>query len=285
MVHVTFNEKVECHQYSSSPTQTNSQSSKMNDSRNSVDEVTSGQSDRKYTAEFMKGLKSVALSQVCPDVVKKAMADGKRWTKNGRKSVFYRPQQQQNSSNYLEKSYWIIDFIVDFKTIFNQLAMMRRPEPYFPNNQANYGGLSRDEMQPIEPVGSSRYTSHYRNYQNRNYMQDHSNNFAYGSNLLPDFAQNRFCHRTSETKISNEDGDEPEWYRGGPTSPNDCIELHGFDGPGNHENHDNHNRNDQFGCVDGNTSGGPTSGASSNNGSPPAKSTPAKVSFSVSNGE
>ncbi len=155
--------------------------------------------------------------------------------------------------------------------------MRRSYVPYFGNNQNNYGGCNSEEMNtPIEPVGSSRYTGQNRNFQNRN--PDHADNFPFNSNLMPDFAQ-----RFEQKKNSNEE-DEPEWFRAGPTSPNDCIDLHGFEGP-SQDNHDNHTRNEQLGCVDGNISGGPTSGASSNNGSPPAKSTPAKVTFNISKGK
>lgn len=81
----------------------------------------------------------------------------------------------------------------------------------------------------------------------------------------------------AKTSTEQNEEAEPEWYKEGPTSPNDFIELHGFDGP---------TKSDQFGGVDGNTSGGGNSGASSNNSSPPAKSTPAKVTPSaVKNGK
>lgn len=128
--------------------------------------------------------------------------------------------------------------------------------------------------EPIAPIGSNRYSTQSRNYQGRNSLPDYADNFSSGGNLLPDFALHRH-----DMKKTNDDDAEPEWYRSGPTSPNDCIELHGFEGPGHQENPENHATNDQLGSVDGNISGGPTSGASSNNGSPPAKSTPAKVTF------
>lgn len=130
---------------------------------------------------------------------------------------------------------------------------------------------------PLEPIGSNRFQS--RHYPNRSSFQDYGN--IPNRNLLPEFAQ-RFDGRTSSgMKTSNDEDAEPEWYRGGPTSPNDFVELHGFEGPGDPENQEN----DPLGYVDGNISGGPTSGASSNNGSPPAKSTPAKNNLHGLNGE
>lgn len=286
MVHVTFNEKVECHQYSPMPTQTE---------LGTPDER--GRTVLKYSTDFLKGLKTNPLSQICPDVVKTAIAEGKGWTGNdpfpvmvrqppvplgrsAQKSVFARPQNPPNPSKLASSNKSFDFFFKLLKRNSSNTGPMRRHEPYFPNNQTHFGGQSRNELfVPIEPIGSSRYTSQYtnqyRNYPNRNYVPETTN---FPCNLLPDFAQQRY-QKASEIKDANEDEAEPEWYRGGPTSPNDFIELHGFDGPGHQ---DSHNRNDQLGCVDGNVSGG---AASSNSGSPPAKSTPAKVSFNVSNGE
>lgn len=109
---------------------------------------------------------------------------------------------------------------------------------------------------PLQAIGSRRGQSN-----NRNYGQD-------------------FFNRNLQTKKSNDEDGFPEWYTYGPTSMNDRIELVSFD-----EDLENHTRNDQLGCVDGNISIGPTSGASSNNGSPPAKSTPAKVPHALPNGK
>lgn len=110
-------------------------------------------------------------------------------------------------------------------------------------------------------------------------MQEYSDSHALNRNLYPEFRP------SSDMRKTYEEAAEPQWFTNGPTSPNDCVELHGFEGPFNNENQDIYNKNDQLGCADGNTSGGPTSGASSNNGSPPAKSTPAKVTLTSLNGK
>lgn len=252
--HVTFNENVECHQYS--PTLAGMQPNCRNDMMDS----SSVRTPRlKYTAEFLKGLQNADLSKTCPDAVKKGITDGKEWagglpqpfpmSRSTNRSVFSRPFNQPNY-NRMRRSY----------------------VPYFSNNQNNY---SEEMNAPIEAIGTSRYTTQNRNFQYRQQKSDNMDNFGFNSNLMPDFARN--C---DQKKATNEE-DEPEWFRGGPTSRDDFIDLHGFEGP-HQDNPDNHTRNDQLGCVDGNISGGPTSGASSNNGSPPAKSTPAKVTFNIS---
>lgn len=94
-------------------------------------------------------------------------------------------------------------------------------------------------------------------------MQDYSDNQTLNRNLYPEYRP-----ASSEMKKTYEEADEPQWYTHGPTSPNDCVDLHGFEGPLSKENQDIYYKDDQLGCVDGNTSGGPTSGASSNNGKP-----------------
>lgn len=134
--------------------------------------------------------------------------------------------------------------------------------PFFQNQQFGYGN---DVFQPLQATGSRR-----GQYNNRNYGQDFLNR-----NLQHDFAQTK--------KSNDDDGVIPEWFTYGPTSMNDRIELTAFDT--REEDLENHARTDQLGCVDGNISIGPTSGASSNNGSPPAKSTPAKVPHTLLNGK
>lgn len=146
----------------------------------------------------------------------------------------------------------------------------QRLVPFYQNNSV---GSNRDGMfASLEPAGNYRFSGQSR-YQQRNDYTDHfANRNQQTDNPL------RYDVRQS-SGVTNDEDAEPLWFSAGPTSPNDCIELHGFDGPEHQENREGHPRNDQFGCVDGNISGGPTSGASSNNGSPPAKSTPAKVTF------
>lgn len=153
--------------------------------------------------------------------------------------------------------------------VFFPLGPRRQLYPFYNNNQANFVGANRDEMfAPLEPVGRRRIDTNSRNYHASNY-EDHYQS----RNLMPEFGQ-RFDVRTSTEQNTNDEDAVPEWFNSGPTSRNDVIELHGFEGPGLNNENDKIN---PFGCVDGNTSGGGNSGASSNNGSPPAKSTPAKV--------
>lgn len=122
---------------------------------------------------------------------------------------------------------------------------------------------------PIEPIGSNR--GQPRNFF-RNSTQDYGESIHSNRNLLPEFAHRYAAKPHSDTKNTNEEDADPEWYSHGPSSQNDCIELSGFPGHVSQENR----------C---NISGGPTSGNSSNNGSPPAKSTPAKVTPTTLNGK
>lgn len=78
MVHVTFNEKVECHQYSP----THPEGSQPDDRNRPVEVASSSeqrQSRLKYNMKFLKNLRDTSLSRGCPDVVKQGMEDGKGW--------------------------------------------------------------------------------------------------------------------------------------------------------------------------------------------------------------
>lgn len=121
MVHVTFNEKVECHQYS--PTHPEEiQSNNRNDDVKHPAGVTSSQSRLKYNIRFLKNLQNGPLSQACPDIVKKGIEEKQGWTgteplppskafsKRGnvfaqrpiinQNSVFHRPINNQNSKYF-----------------------------------------------------------------------------------------------------------------------------------------------------------------------------------------
>lgn len=116
MVHVTFNEKVECHQYSPIPTHTEEmQSNNRNNDRSDIEGATSssvpGQSRIKYNITFLKDLRDSALSQACPDVVTKGIEGNKEWAGKEyfplssarpilKGSVFSRQPYPQNFSNY-----------------------------------------------------------------------------------------------------------------------------------------------------------------------------------------
>lgn len=142
----------------------------------------------------------------------------------------------------------------------------------------NNGGYRENSVWTHGPIGS-RYTRFHTNP-----SMGYGNDFVYNKGYIPpDVAQRHNAKSPFDSKNSNEEEAIPEWYHQGPTSQNDFVELHGFDGPEMQEMHQHHNKNDQLGCADCNVSGGPTSGSSSNNGSPPAKSTPAKVTFNGKN--
>lgn len=113
MVHVTFNEKVECHQYSP----THPEGIQPLDDRNRPVEVASSsvqrQSSLKYNMKFLKNLRDTSLSRGCPDVVKRGMEDGKPWAgyvlspstsirQIGKGTVFFnhRPPYNNNSNYY-----------------------------------------------------------------------------------------------------------------------------------------------------------------------------------------
>lgn len=106
MVHVTFNEKVECHQYTPAPTE-NTPPANRNENMDRMEVLAStnmqGQTRFSYDAQFLRSLKTNPLSNICPDVVKKGMEDGKSWAdKNswfGSRSVFAKPLNTYNSSN------------------------------------------------------------------------------------------------------------------------------------------------------------------------------------------
>lgn len=117
MVHVTFNEKVECHQYSPIPTTHTEemQPNHRNNDRNPTEEATSssvsGQSRIKYNLKFLMDLRESDLSKTCPDVIKKAIEENKGWTgsdpistSSGRPilkgSVFSRQPYTYNFSNF-----------------------------------------------------------------------------------------------------------------------------------------------------------------------------------------
>lgn len=120
MVHVTFNEKVECHQYTPSPTIDEILATNRNDNRNLTGRLDStnvqGRTRLNYNAAFLKALRNNPQSQICPDVVQKGVRDGKdwaqttpdavssnpdwdgknRWTAN--RSVFARPPSHYNGN-------------------------------------------------------------------------------------------------------------------------------------------------------------------------------------------
>lgn len=292
MVQVTFNEKVECHHYNPHP-----DGIQPHDRNQPVDSASSSvqrQSRLHYNRRFLKNLRDAPLSRVCPDVVKKGEEEEKGWSRNApdtvepsrpfnKGTVFVRQPNSYNNSNYTRLPSYLCSR--SQQTVFH-LGQRRPLIPFFSNNQNNFAGYNRDDVfTPLEPIGSRRSgAAQSKHYPSRNYAQDYTPHFT-NRNLLPDFAQGYDGRTSSEMRRANDEETEPEWSRYGPTSPNDCIELHGFDGPGSQENHENQPKNDHLGCIDGNISGGPTSGASSNNGSPPAKSTPAKVTSASLNGK
>ncbi len=98
--HVTFNENVECHQYS--PTFAAMQPNLRNDSVRAP--------RLKYSVEFLKGLQNTAASKICPDAVQNGIREGKEWaggyhqtfpmSRSTNRSVFSRPF---NPPNYNSK--------------------------------------------------------------------------------------------------------------------------------------------------------------------------------------
>ncbi|KAJ6632789.1 hypothetical protein Bhyg_17697 [Pseudolycoriella hygida] len=221
----------------------------------------------KYNVDFLKRLRENPLSNVCPDVVKRGIKENKGWTGSGGGVT----DEEMNRP------------IIRNGTVFMRQmnpynSRLRRPLVSFYKNNPTINDNNREMFKPIEPVGSSRFNPQSKSFPTGNPMPELANN-SQNRNAVPDFTQRyRVAKRTSEAKNTLEDEKdegEPEWYRSGPTSRNDCVDLHGFD---NHANQENHAKNEQLGCADSNSSGGPTSGASSNNVSPQpkAKSTPAK---------
>ncbi|KAG4066709.1 hypothetical protein HA402_007345 [Bradysia odoriphaga] len=259
MVHVTFNEKVECHQYSSTHTEDLPDDDK-DDAPDAGPSNVRAQSGPKYTAEFLKGLRYGPHTETCPDAIMNSgirkLATDAFWNRTG-KSVPSRQQYPQNYRGQRRNPHQLTPF-------------------YSTYNQPNNGG-NRDWLnQPIEPIGSSHYTRrHFA-------MAEYPDNFAYNKNYILSDGQHHNQKSASDSKSSNEEEALPLWVSEGPTSQTDYVELHGFEGPDMQEHHEHNNRNDLLACVDCNVSGGPTSGTSSNNGSPPAKSTPAKVTFNDS---
>lgn len=129
MVHVTFSEKVECHQYS--PTGTHP-SNDTNDNRNHAEVASSsarGQARVKYDRRFLKSLRKSPISQVCPEFVKKGIEENKSWTgsdplpiPSGRAiskgNTFYR-----QPNNYISSNYFCLPFASS--VLFNKLFSFR----------------------------------------------------------------------------------------------------------------------------------------------------------------
>lgn len=289
MVHVTFNEKVECHQYSSAHTETqpNNRHDDKNDATNAVPSSVGGKLPPRYTAEFLKGLRYGPHTQTCPVALINSglRKDAVEPFSSRFKSVHSRLSTYlPNSSNFSKKNLFWSTFLKQTRKFITGGQRQRPLTSYYSTYNQPNGGRNRDNgsnppwmFQPIEPIGTSQYTSRHMA---TNTMQEFRDNIGYNRNSTSEFGHRRQnAKSSSNSKYLNDENNKPEWYSNGPTSQTDCIELHGFEGPEMPEHHEHHSRNDQLGCVDCNVSGGPTSGTSSNNGSPPAKSTPAKVTF------
>lgn len=100
VVHVTFNEKVECHQYTPSPTLTEEILLTNRNDDNRTEEVASAivpeRAPLKYDPAFLRNLRKSPFAQLCPEAVKKGIEGGKEWA---------RKHNQASTSNRLNNGF------------------------------------------------------------------------------------------------------------------------------------------------------------------------------------